>query len=113
MRPKCTYKFGPGRYNYDKDKILHKQGEWSIRECPKGLEWLSYIHHRVDKNIVQQNPWLNGNAPDPLTYLKKIECEWSDVPVINNQCTRCRNTIPDGIVALWTLHNFDVLHKDN
>ena len=114
MRPKFTYQTGAGVYQFDKDEILHRDGEWFLRAAPLlETEWKSYIHHRVEKNIVQQNPWINGQRPNPLTYLKKIGCEWADLPFNRNHCTKCHNTIPEGLMGLWTMHNWDSLKRRN
>lgn len=113
MRPIFTYStYGTNPYRYDDDEILHRDGEWTIRKttAPE-TEWHSYIHHRVVKNILQQNPWIDGKKPDPATYLKKIGCEWSDLPMAHNRCSKCLNTIPEGVMALWRLHNFEVIQK--
>jgi hypothetical protein len=114
MRPRFTFGHGPTPYNYDQDEVLHREGEWSLRKSrfPEA-EWMSYIHHRVEKNILQQNPWIDGKKPDPPTYLKKIGCEWSDLPLRHNRCTKCLNTIPEGILGLWTMHNWDMLQNNH
>ena len=114
MRPRFTYTFNNSgdKYPYDNDEILLRVGAWTIRRVPfVTSEWESYIHHKVEKNIVQQNPWVNGQRPDPLTYLKKIGCEWSDLPMGDNRCTNCLDTIPESIMALWTMHNWAYLQK--
>jgi hypothetical protein len=121
MKPKFTYVrnepkgSGPvhiDKYDYDRDEVLHKQGEWFIRKSPVYEDtWKSYIHHRVEKNIVQQNPWVNGKPPEPRTYLKKVSCNWSDLPLIQDRCTKCMNKIPEGVKALWVMHNWDALQK--
>lgn len=113
MKPRFTYLPGRvGHYNYNKDEVLHHEGDWYIRRSPQADNyWASYIHHHVNKNILQQNPWVDGKKPDPMTYLKKIGCEWSDLPLYRDQCSKCHNKMPDGIVALWKLHNFEALQE--
>ena len=111
MRPKFTYGHH-GKYKYDQDEVLLRVGEWYLRKVRFPDEaWHSYIHHRVEKNILQQNPWHNGQRPDPLTYLKRIGCEWSDLPLSYPQCSKCLNTIPEGLMGLWTMHNWDAIQS--
>lgn len=123
MRPTFTYIKRPShgrggnRYDYDADKILHSAGEWSLRKAPatdnigREVRWKSYIYHNVEKQILQQNPWVAGKPPEPKTYWKKVACRHADIPLLSNQCTKCRNTIPDGLVALWKLHNYEALQS--
>lgn len=114
MRPKFTYGHDLSPYRYEKDEILHREGEWFLHVAPANEhEWKSYVHHRVEKNIVQQNPWTNGQRPDPLTYLKKIGCEWADLPLEYPRCSKCLNSMPEGIIGLWVLHNWDSIQKTN
>lgn len=112
MRPTFTFGHGPSPYRFEKDEILHRDGEWILRAAPYPEQgWKSYIHHNVEKNIVQQNPWENGQRPYPLTYLKKIGCQWADLPLQYHRCSKCLNTMPEGIVGLWTMHNWDAIQK--
>lgn len=111
MRPKFTWPTS-GKYDYNQDEVLHRDGEWFIRKThfPES-EWNSYVHHRFTKNVLQQNPWVGGQPPNPLTRLKEIECEWSDLPLFGNKCTKCYNIIPKGIMGLWTMHNWDQIQN--
>lgn len=111
MRPRSTYGRSGDSYHYDQDEILHRDGDWCIRKSNGDADWRSYIHHRMKRTILQQNRWDNGQPPEPLTHMKEIGCEWSDLPVSHNQCTSCYNTIPEGLMGLWVMHNWDALQK--
>jgi hypothetical protein len=69
---------------------LFTEGNWGLREYPKPREWTSLIVHRC--------PQLEF-AP-----------EWR-LPVAmihgHTKCFACSERAPEGLLALWKLHNSD------
>ena len=115
MRPNFTLQpfHKNGKYDYNNDEILHREGEWCLRKTVPGTDWSSYLHHNVDKNIIQQNPWVDGTIPGTVICLKKIGCEWSDLPLDMDKCSKCLSSIPAGILGLWKMHNWDMIQRQD
>ena len=109
-------------------KEVFRFGDWSIYDVtPQGwvtnANWNSYILHcRAWKEwkTVQRPPattWLKDAFTENTSSHYKIEvaqrCNANMTAETNSHCPECGIKIPDEVVALWKLQNFDKIQEFN
>jgi hypothetical protein len=125
-------KWPPGKLHDDIQlgkREVFRFGDWSIYDATKvggvtNAHWNSFIMHcRAWKEwkAVQRPPattWLKDAYADPDSNGHyKIEvakrCNANMTAETNSHCVECGVKIPDEVVALWKLQNFDKIQEFN
>ena len=119
----------PGRVHDDLEvgkKEVFRFGDWSIYDTMEtggvtGAHWNSFILHcRAWKEWERvQRPsastWLKGatvhNTSDHYRMEVAKRCNANMTAETDSHCTGCGVKIPDEVVALWKLQNFDKIQE--
>ena len=105
-------------------------GDWSIYDATgivtgssPNEQWSSFILHcRTWKewepvSRLPSSTWIKNGTVDNLSPDYKIEvtklCNANMTAETHNRCPDCRAKIPDEVVALWKLQNFDKIQELN
>lgn len=100
-------------FGVDITKSLHQEGGWYI--IPKEYcffyfgttPFISHVFHVCSKPVISNSisgAWgENGYDTNPYTCHRVWQKDMK-IP-----CRHCGEVAPDGLIALWTLHNWDYL----
>ncbi len=96
----------------DTSKALHSDGDWHI--MPKSV-WhdrfvdYDYPHQSIVYHQCRNYWQMQGDdhiVVPPVQY--RVSQHELNIP-----CGHCKQTCPEGLQGLWTLHNFNSLQSDN
>ena len=100
-------------YDADIRQALHQEGSWYLipqRYCFfyfGTTPFYSHVFHVCSKSWeVENNP---GNPPTSQMIVAPYTCHRIWQEDMTEPCEHCGETAPDGLIALWTLHNWDYL----
>ena len=76
--------------------VLHQEGEWRLDRMPSSQwAWNSWLIHGCQQS---RDNGIRGGA----------YALWGTA----YECCACHERAPDGLIALWTLHNFDRIQRN-
>lgn len=121
----------PGKLHPDLQKgrvEVFRLGAWSIFSAGHGgvtrAKWDSFIFHcetwdewRAIRPTMQRT-WVKdqhvvSSETTPQQELVKRHCNTNMTGFWSTRCPECRKPIPDEILALWKLQNFDKIQEAN